>query len=118
MAHSIKDNVIAFPKPKPDILPWLNDARGIYIPRDFAKSFADRGKSVQGVSAEDWEILDAGPDHYHYWDAWEDVLNNATVTDHVTGITYTLHQDGDLWLVPDGMVWTDNETFEWPDDER
>lgn len=47
---------------KPDMLLWLSDARGVYIPRDFAMSFADRAKSVTGVSDEDWETLEKGPD--------------------------------------------------------
>ena len=50
---------------KPDKQFWLSDARGIYIPRDFAQSFADRTKHVQGVDDEEWAVLDAGPDHEH-----------------------------------------------------
>jgi hypothetical protein len=42
---------------------WLNDALGVYILRDFANSFADRAKSVTGVDAETWTILESGPDH-------------------------------------------------------
>ena len=47
---------------KLNMLLWLLDARGIYIPRDFATSFADRSKSVSGVDAEQWAILENGPD--------------------------------------------------------
>ena len=54
---------------KPEPLLWLSDARGIYIPRDFASSFADRAKSVSGVTDEDWAILEEGPDHDWYWEA-------------------------------------------------
>jgi hypothetical protein len=44
-------------------------------------------------------------------------VDNATVTD--AGICYRLHQDGDLWLVPDGMEWDDdNEWFIWPESEE
>jgi len=101
---------------KPEMLLWLSDARGIYIPRDFATSFTDRSKSVSGVADDNWEILEAGPDHEHYWEAWDQVLTNATVVDN-NGHTYTLHQDGDLWLIPDGMVWTDDDKFVWPEDK-
>ena len=98
---------------KPDMMLWLSDARGIYIPRDFATSFADRAKSVTGVSDEEWEILE-NPDHEFYWDAWCDVCNRAIVTDDA-GIKFRLWQDGDLWLIPDGMEWDDaEETFAWP----
>ena len=61
------------------MLLWLSDARGVYIPRDFANSFADRAKTVSGVSDEDWTILERGPDYEDetgqtvcnesYWDA-------------------------------------------------
>lgn len=33
---------------KPDMLLWLSDARGQYIPRDFATSFLDRARHVRG----------------------------------------------------------------------
>ena len=103
---------------KPDMLLWLSDARGIYIPRDFATSFADRAKSVSGVSDEDWAILEAGPDHEEYWDTWVDVSDEAVITDD-KGVRYRVWQSGDCWLVPDGMEWSDEEdTFVWPETEE
>lgn len=96
---------------------WLSDARGIYIPRDFANSFTDRAKSVAGVSEKQWEILEAGPDHEWYWETWDEVCNNAVITDD-EGVKYFVHQDGDCWLVPEGMEWSDDEgTFAWPTDD-
>jgi hypothetical protein len=97
---------------------WLSDRRGVYIPRDFANSFADRAKVVSGVDVEDWLILEAGPDHEHYWEAWDDVLDNAVVTDD-DGTRYTLYQEGDLWLIPEGMEWSDDEQgFVWPSEDE
>ncbi len=102
---------------KPKMMLWLSDARGVYIPRDFANSFADRSKHVTGVSSDDWQVLERGPDDEAYWDVWNDVEQNAIVTDE-NGHKYTLYQDGDLWLVPEGMEWDDHMgTFEWPKDE-
>jgi hypothetical protein len=102
---------------RPEPLLWLSDSRGVYIPRDFAKSFNDRDKAVAGVSAEDWDILEAGPDHDLYWDAWVDVGNNATVTDE-NGHKYFVYQDGDCWLIPVGMEWQDGaDFFAWPEDD-
>lgn len=101
-------------KQKAEPLIWLSDARGVYIPRDFAGSFSDRAKSVQGVDPKAWEILEAGPEHELYWDAWQDVLDYAIVTDE-HGTVYRVYQDGDCWLIPDGMEWDDNEGwFAWP----
>lgn len=105
--------------PNPEPMLWLNDARGIYIPRDFAKSFADRAKSVANVTDEDWAILEAGPgpDNDGYWDAWTEVCDSAVVTDN-NGVKYTVHQEGDCWLIPDGMEWDEeNEFFAWPKEE-
>lgn len=104
-------------KSKPDMILWLSDARGQYIPRDFATSFIDRAKHVSGVSDEDWTILEAGPDHEWYWDTWIDVEQNAIIADE-NGHKYRIHQAGDCWLVPEGMEWNEeNDTFQWPEDE-
>jgi hypothetical protein len=103
--------------PRGEPMLWLSDARGQYIPRDFASSFADRDKSVSGVTPEDWAILEAGPDHEEYWAAWNDVCEHAVITDD-SGTCFNIHQDGDCWLIPDGMEWSDAEDFfVWNDDD-
>ena len=96
---------------QPEPLLWLRDDRGIYIPRDFANSFANRGACVQGVSQEQWEILEAGPDHEWYWEVWNEVEQDAKITDIETGVVYSVYQDGDCWLIPEGMEWSDNDEF-------
>lgn len=97
--------------PEPEL--WLSDARGQYIPRDFAQSFKDRDAAVSGVLDESWAILEAGPEHEHYWETWDDVCNDAIVT--LDGDEYFLHQDGDLWLIPDGMEWSEKGAcWVWP----
>lgn len=102
---------------KPQMILWLSDARGQYIPRDFARSFTDRAKHVANVSDEDWAILDAGPDHEHYWDAWHAVCDSAVVTDD-DGVEYHVYQDGDCWIVPKGMQWSDAaDTFVWEEED-
>src|SRR5215472_15024754 len=92
---------------KPDMMLWLADNRGVYIPQHFAESFANRAKSVRGVDDETWATLEAGPDHEWYWEAWAEVCDLATVTDE-HGNEYFIYHDGDCWLVPKGMEW--NET--------
>ena len=84
---------------------FLDGNRGIYIPRDFAECI--KREHVENVSAEQWAILDAGPDHEFYWDAWTEVLDGAVLTDPVTAVRYTLWQDGDLWIIPEGAEWPD-----------
>lgn len=103
------------PKKKPEMLLWLSDRRGVYIPRDFAISFNDRARYVRGVSDETWSTLEQGPDAEGYWDAWQSVCDNATVTDN-DGVEFMVYQEGDCWLVPKGMEWSDqDETWKWPE---
>lgn len=105
---------------KPEPLLWLDDHRGQYIPRDFALSFGTRDQDVTGVSAEDWAILEAGPDHEYYWETWDDVCNRAIITNNAegeNGTRYFVHQDGACWLIPLGMVRDETcEFFKWPDE--
>jgi len=101
---------------KPQPLLWLTDARGIFIPRDFATCFSEdnREKFVKGVQPEDWKILEEGPDSQQYWEVWEEVERDAIV--NINGTEYFLNQDGDLWLVPVGMEFSEKYQFwVWPD---
>lgn len=84
----------------------LDGCRGIYIPQTFAQCF-DTDK--WGVSQEDVEILLSGPDHEHYWDAWQDVIDNASILEN--GNEWTLHQDSDLFAIREDM--TEEDWEEW-----
>lgn len=93
----------------------LDSHRGVYIPRDFAQDFRFAGPNGQegweGIDPENLEILRKGPDEEFYWEAWENVLNNAFYKnerpiklDGVTfpaGVTFRLEQDGDLFMMDD-----------------
>jgi hypothetical protein len=99
---------------KPEIELFASDARGIYIPQHFAQSI--KRELVTGLEPDDWTILEAGPDHDLYWDVWTGVCDSAVVT-NANGVVYTLYQDGDLWLIPEGMQWNDETGFfEWPEE--
>lgn len=101
---------------KPDMILFLSDARGVYIPRDFATSI--KRECVTGVSPEDWAALEAGPEHEWYWETWESVCNHALVTDE-QGNVFRVYQEGDCWLIPDGMEWNERrECFDWPEEEE
>jgi hypothetical protein len=83
-------------KKEPAVILLLSDARGIYIPRDFANEI--RQDFVVGVEQGDWDVLEAGPDHESYWDTWQVVCDNAVVKT-LAGDEYRIHQDGDCWLL-------------------
>lgn len=94
---------------RPDVILFLDDHRGIYIPRDFAQSI-DRTR-IAGIEASDLDFLINEPDADHYWDVWSEVCDNARVTG-TDGTVYTLYQDGALWLIPEGMDY-DERTDSW-----
>ena len=71
---------------------FLDSARGIFIPQNFAESISLN--EWTGIDKSDFDILLAGPNHEFYWDAWTQVLDNAEST-----CGATLYQDGDLFLV-------------------
>ena len=83
---------------KDNIILLLSDARGIYIPRDFARDFNFDVDGWQGVSQEDRDAL-SDPENEGYWDTWDKVISNAHYTDPSSGKVYHLYQDGDLWAV-------------------
>jgi hypothetical protein len=102
---------------RPDKILWLDDAGRVDMPREFASSFDDRDVRVSGVSGEQWATLEKGPDDPEYWGTWNDVCNRARITDG-NDVVYRLWQDGDLWLIPDGMKYSEEAgDFVWPERE-
>lgn len=93
------------------VILFADGARGIYIPQYFAQSI--KKEMVRGVSDEDWQILEAGPDHDLYWETWDTVERNAEVT--LDGHKYTLtygEGGGDLFLIcPELMSDEEKENF-------
>lgn len=71
--------------------------RGIYIPQAFAEEM--NREFITGVTSEQWEILEAGPDHEWYWETWSEVESDAVLNYPEHGAMY-LFQDGDLWAIP------------------
>lgn len=132
---------------KPSVELFLSDSRGIYIPRDFAQCVNHKilfGVSDEDLA--DLENPDSET-HWDTWSdvcdnafvyaptlaGWEydtATLNSLamahaalddkardTLLAMIPGTKYNLYQDGDLFLVPDGMEFTDagdNAGFSWP----
>lgn len=68
---------------------------GIYIPNIMIDRLVDAGWKLE-ISTEDVETLKEGPEDAWYWEAWDNLLNNATYTDEA-GNVWNLYQDGDLF---------------------
>lgn len=78
---------------KKNPLELLVDSRhGQYVPQVFAETI--KRELFPSITDEDWAILETGPDHESYWDAWYDITMSAETSDGVS-----LWQDGDLWAV-------------------
>lgn len=84
----------------------LADDRGIYIPHEFARAIKE--ECLLNVDASDIDVLRFGPEHEHYWDAWDSVIQSAIVIDD-EGKRYHVWQDGDCWLVPVDADWSEGE---------
>ena len=79
---------------------YASDRHGVYIPQYFAESINRYTISLWSSWIEDLDKLCEGPDSCeYYWEIWEDVLNRLEVNGS-DGTTFSLYQDGDLWLVP------------------
>lgn len=81
--------------PESSIL-YADSARGQYIPQYFAETHDSAKWDFSKCEKDSISILKLGPesqDHL-YWDAWIDVLDNAT-----TNEGHILWQDGDLWVI-------------------
>ncbi len=80
----------------PNVQLLLADSRGVYIPQNFVEGF-DLSK-FRGIP--DWarDCCLNGPETEGYWDAWVEILDSAVHT-APDGRVFTLHQDGDLWLI-------------------
>ncbi len=76
---------------------------GIYVPKAFCDGMTAEDAKNAGVSWEDVQICQSGPDHEDYWEAWEDILTNAEIRSE-EGHTIRLHQDGDLFEVDETLI--------------
>ena len=95
------------------VILYANDSMGRYIPKIFAESISLDKCFLFGIEEEDLNILRSGPDDDLYWDTWDQILNNGKVYLKETGQTFTLYQDGDLWLIDEtAEAGVDHELWE------
>lgn len=82
----------------------ISDSNGIYIPKIFVEQFLstsgeNKWNSLVPVGFHaDFAICSKGPETDFYWEAWEEIIQNFQFTDSI-GRTFSLHQNGDLFLV-------------------
>lgn len=76
----------------------VDSLRGVYCPQIVGQHLADSGVKTEGITAEDLQVLQDGPEHKDYWEVWEDVLDNCII--HAEGERFFLVHDEDVFLVP------------------
>lgn len=74
----------------------VDNFRGIYVPLSFAKGYDLKQFGFSDEKIKELKSDLSSPENEFYWEAWEDVLDNAVTKD---GETLFQH-DGNLWLVP------------------
>lgn len=76
----------------------VDSQRGIYMPQFFARTYA----ALYKLDPKDREVLEAGPYHPDYWEAWDSVLDSTERVD-AEGHKWHLHltDNGDLLVVRD-----------------
>lgn len=75
----------------------IDGNRGIYIPKFFAENYTQYLTNKDEVQDDLSDLSD--PENEFYWDAWDNILNNAKLKDD-EGRECALYQDGDLWAIP------------------
>lgn len=96
----------AYAEPPEPVLVLL-DSHGRYIPQMWCSGITQPHCEHLGVTWWAVQQCQAGPDSEHYWTAWDDILRDCQMTDD-EGVTWRLHQDGDLWEVADGYQWPES----------
>lgn len=81
----------------------LSDSHGIYIPQMWCQGIDQAEADMLGIRLDDVKVCQAGPDQEWYWEAWSAILDSASIVSD--GVRWHLHQDGDLWEVPEGYEW-------------
>jgi hypothetical protein len=71
----------------------VDSHHGQYVPQIFAETI--KRELFPSITAEDWAIIEAGPDHESYWDAWHDIEMSAETSDGIS----LWSSEGDLWAV-------------------
>ena len=79
----------------------LSDRHGIYIPQLYCNQIDKNIVEEMNVEMEDVLICQSGPDHEWYWESWDLITSNAQWIEN--GVKWYLHQNGDLWEVPEGF---------------
>ena len=83
-----------------DITLFLDDTRGIYLPRDFAEVITSENIINRQEFDDDLDFLikyDTTRDFY--WETWQNILDHLKIK--IGRRTYFFYQDGPVWMIRD-----------------
>lgn len=81
----------------------VDSHNGIYSAQMLAKWY---GKYLQ-IDQTSIDILLAGPDDGNYLDTWSEIDGIELIDE--SGEKYFIWQNEDIWAVPDGLEWSEDE---------
>jgi hypothetical protein len=73
---------------------------GVYIPKRFNDDWS--AFLVNRASLDKYLVDLSDVDNEYYWDSWDLILGEAKL--ELRGRIYRLHEDGDLWAVPEAEL--------------
>lgn len=82
----------------------MSDSWGIYIPQRWTEHWYHDGWTIDTTDDLDelFECINDGPENESYWDAWDEIYQNAYFTDEHDK-KWFLYQDGNLFIVSEDM---------------
>lgn len=83
---------------------------GIYIPKICAEDILSGSLKVKNFDQLKWELSELGnTENESYWDAWTGLMGKGIFTNK-WGQEYYLYQDDDVWAIPVGESFEDDDT--------
>lgn len=91
---------------------FIDGANGLYIPQIFFERVTEDEITwhCDEDIKEDILKICKDPYHDHYWEAWDDACQWVIVT--INDTEYYPHHEMDLWLVPVGAEWPEQDEDE------
>ena len=81
----------------------IDSANGVYIPNLFANMVLNCEIKVKNFADIKYYLGDLGnTENEFYWESWDSIISKAILVSK-NGTEYTLHQNDDLWCIPDGV---------------
>ena len=92
----------------------IDGSNGVYCPKVFAERYLDDNIETclwSGYDTEQYDILIEGPDHKHYWDVWDEIIDSVRYIDQ-SHIEWRIDQEDSVFVIQTICEW-DHERDEY-----